>query len=140
MKKVSLSLTVLFILITTFATRAQTGSSAPTYENLSKAKTEVYYFHYSRRCATCLAVEDETRQILNDLYPEQMKSGEIIFLSLNLEEETNVPLAERVGADGQTLVVVKGDKTRNLTNTAFMYVRTKPEKLKEAIKQAVEEL
>ena len=49
----------------------------------------MYYFHYERRCATCQAVEDESAKALNELYPEKVKSGEMTFLSVNIEDETN---------------------------------------------------
>jgi hypothetical protein len=69
-----------------------------------------------------------------------MKTGEITFLSVNLEDDINKALAEKLKISGQTLLVVKGDKQENLTNTAFMYATTKPEKLKKAIGEAVEKL
>jgi hypothetical protein len=106
----------------------------------STDKIEVYYFHYERRCATCVAVEEESKKALEALYPEKMKSGEIIFLSVNLEEESNQALAGKYKVDGQTLLVTKGDKQENLTNTAFMYATTKPEKLKKAIGDSIEKL
>ncbi len=117
------------------ATFAQTAG-----QNTSTDKVEVYYFHNERRCATCVAVEDESKKALNELYPEKMKSGEMIFLSVNIEDETNKALADKFKISGQTLLIVKGGKEENLTNTAFMYATTKPEKLKKAIGSAIEKL
>ena len=109
-------------------------------QTISGDKVEVYYFHNERRCATCVAVEDESVKALNELYPEKMKSGEMTFLSVNLEDDANKALADKFKISGQTLLVVKGTKQENLTNTAFMYATTKPEKLKKAIGEAVEKL
>jgi hypothetical protein len=109
-------------------------------QTISGDKVEVYYFHNERRCATCMAVEDESVKALNELYPEKMKSGEMTFLSVNIEEESNTALAEKYKVSGQTLLIVKGSKQENLTNTAFMYATTKPEKLKKAIGEAIEKL
>ena len=103
-------------------------------------KVEVYYFHNERRCATCVAVEDESVKALNELYPEKMKSGEMTFLSVNIEDDANKALTDKFEIAGQTLLMVKGSKQENLTNTAFMYATTKPEKLKKAIGEAVEKL
>ena len=103
-------------------------------------KVEVYYFHNERRCTTCMAVEDESVKALNELYPEKMKSGEMTFLSVNLEDDANKALADKFKISGQTLLIVKGGKQENLTNTAFMYATTKPEKLKKAIGEAIEKL
>lgn len=109
-------------------------------QNASTDKVEVYYFHNERRCATCVAVEDESVKALNELYPEKMKSGEITFLSVNIEDDANKGLTEKFEISGQTLLVVKGTRQENLTNTAFMYATTKPEKLKKAIGEAIEKL
>ena len=109
-------------------------------QTISGDKVEVYYFHNERRCATCIAVEDESKKALNELYPEKMKSGEMTFLSVNIEDEANAALADKYKISGQTLLVVKGSKEENLTNTAFMYATSKPEKLKKAIGEAIEKL
>jgi len=119
---------------------AQTSYQSSKAQNISADKIEVYYFHYERRCATCMAVENESKKALEELYPEKVKSGEIIFLSVNIEEESSQALAEKYKVDGQTLLLVKGDKQENLTNTAFMYAATKPEKLKKAIGDTIVKL
>lgn len=101
---------------------------------------EVYYFHMSRRCATCLAVESESETALKNLYPQQMESGLITFKSLNLEEEINQPLAKKLQVSGQTLLIVKGDKKIDLTGDGFTYARTNPGKLQEKFKAAIDPL
>lgn len=103
-------------------------------------KVEVYYFHNTRRCATCQAVEDETKKALEQFYPTQMKDGFVTFLSINLEEGDNEAFAEKLGVSGQTLLFVAGDKKVDLTNDAFMYANTKPEKLQKAIRKTVDEM
>ena len=87
-----------------------------------------------------MAVESESEKAVRELYPEKVESGEITFLSINLEEESNEALAEKMEVSGQTLLVVRGDKQDNLTNTAFMYAKTNPEKLKKAIRESIEKL
>lgn len=99
---------------------------------------EVYYFHYTRRCATCQAVEDESEAALGKLYPEEVDSGKITFTSVNLEEESNETLAEKLQVAGQSLLVVRGDKQFNLTNDAFKYARSNPEKLQSSIKEVID--
>ena len=100
---------------------------------------EVYYFHYTHRCATCTAVEKVTEDALNELYPEEIKSGKIIFLSINTEEESNKDFIDKYEVSGQTLLITKGSAKKNLTNEAFMNARSNPNKLKEAIKKTVDE-
>lgn len=96
---------------------------------------EAYYFHFTRRCATCKAVESVSSKALEELYGES-----IVLKSVNLDDEANDELAEKIGVDGQSLLLVKGDKKVDITNDGFMYARTKPEKLKEKIEDAVNSL
>jgi hypothetical protein len=115
-----------------------TKTDKKTTETISAEKIDVYYFHFERRCATCNAVENESKKALNELYPEKIRNGEIKFLSVNLEDKTNQPIADDLEVSGQALLIVKGEQHENLTNTAFMHARTNPEKLKKAIQQSIE--
>ncbi|MCK5839237.1 MAG: hypothetical protein KAG99_05280, partial [Bacteroidales bacterium] len=100
------------------------GSEGSTITN---QKIEVYYFHNTRRCATCQAVEDVTRSSLKELYPEMMNDKQIVFVSLNIEDETNEMLAEKFQVSGQSLLFITENETVDLTNKAFMYARTNPD-------------
>lgn len=104
------------------------------------AKVEVYYFHYSRRCATCQAVEAESQKAITSLYAKEIKEGKVQFIGVNLDEKASDVLAKKYKPDGQSLLVVGGTKQINLTDKAFMYARTKPAVLKAEIKKAVDQL
>jgi hypothetical protein len=103
-------------------------------------KVEVIYFHFSRRCVTCLAVESKTREALIALYPEEFSAGKITFASVNLEEDKNREIIDRVKATGQALLVISGNESKDLTAEAFLYATSNYGKLKEAIKKAVDPL
>lgn len=100
----------------------------------------VYYFHNSRRCATCEAVEKETVSALKELYPENVKDGKIVFISIDIEDGTHDKLVKELEISGQTLLIISGDEKVNLTNEAFMYAKTKPEKLKSKLQRAIDKL
>ncbi|HPS62245.1 MAG TPA: thioredoxin, partial [Bacteroidales bacterium] len=40
-------------------------------------KLEVFYFHGTRRCPTCMAIEANTRKTLDTYFAGQVKSGAI---------------------------------------------------------------
>lgn len=103
-------------------------------------KIEVYYFHYTRRCITCNAVEDVTKKTLAELYPEQQKNKVITFTSVNLDDDSGIALAKKCKADGQALIVMKKGKRIDLTDKGFMYAKSKPEKLKEELKTTIDAL
>ena len=99
---------------------------------------EVYYFHMTTRCVTCKTVEAEARKNIEVLYPEQVKSGKISFIALNLEEATGKSVGERLGVNSQTLLIVRGDQKINITNEGFLYAVAKPDKFNEVIREKVD--
>ena len=103
-------------------------------------KVEVYYFHYTRRCTTCVAVEQQSQKFVQELYGKQLKEGRIIFKGVNLDDKSNAALAQKCKADGQALLVISGGKRIDLTEQGFMYATYKTEKLKEALKKAIDPL
>ncbi len=98
-------------------------------------KVKVYYFHATHRCVTCEAVESVTKEALKEYYGDK-----IPFESINREKEKDNPLVKKYKISGQTLLIVKGDKTVDLTSVAFMNARTNPDKLKSRIKTTIDSM
>lgn len=101
---------------------------------------DVYYFHNTIRCTTCLTIEAEARKNIEMLYPDMYKEGKISFTSLNLEEATGRALGEKLGVSGQTLLIVSGNQKINITTDGFLYAVAKPDKFREVIKGKVDPL
>ena len=101
---------------------------------------QVYYFHFTKRCATCNAVENEAKLVMEMFYSEQVKEGNLAFISLNLEEEDGKKMAEQLKVSGQTLLLIKGDQSVNLTNEGFMNARTSPDKFHEILRSNIDSL
>jgi hypothetical protein len=137
--------TVLFsliLLLTASFAGGQTvkkGASTPVAA-VKQAKVAVYYFHFSRRCATCQAVETESQRAVAALYPAQAKQGIIAFKSLNLDDKTSKAMATRCKAEGQALLVISGNKRFDLTDQGFMYARSNPAKLRAELKKIIDPL
>ena len=104
-----------------------------------KPKLEVYYFHYAIRCATCIAVESNSKNALTALYPEKVKTGEYTFKGINLDEASSKALAKKLKVGGQSLLVVCDDKQLDLTTKVFLYAQDQA-KIKAEIKKAVEKV
>lgn len=101
---------------------------------------EVYYFHFTLRCVTCLTLEAKAKEYIETLYPNQVSTGLIKFRAMNLDEEETKPLAKRLGVNGQSLIIVKGKKKIDLTTEGFLYSMVKPEKFKEIINEKIDGL
>ncbi|MCK5066373.1 MAG: hypothetical protein KAR16_02990 [Bacteroidales bacterium] len=139
MKTLKSSLVIMVVTLSLFACNTQTKENQEASVEISE-DVQVYYFHNTKRCATCNAVEDETRVALEMFYDEKMKAGTIYFTSLNLEEEEGKTMAEALQVSGQTLLIVKGETQINLTNEGFMNARTNPTKFHEIIKTQIDNL
>lgn len=130
------SLTFLFVLLLSQMSFAGNGST----EGKQTRKVEAYYFHFTARCATCRAVEEQTKRNIEILYPRQVKDGTISFKALNLEEPDGKTLGEKLKISGQTVLIVSGNKKINLTNEGFLLVQSNPDKYKNIIKQKIDNL
>jgi hypothetical protein len=108
------------------------SNDSTTVDNSKKEVTSVvrgYYFHGTRRCTTCKAVEEVTKEILNDYYANELADNTISFKSINLDEDDNKALTKKLNVSGQTLLFVSNTDTVNLTNQAFMNAVSNPLKL-----------
>ncbi|MEI6683491.1 MAG: nitrophenyl compound nitroreductase subunit ArsF family protein [Bacteroidota bacterium] len=105
---------------------------------VSATKIEVYYFHFTRRCMTCQNVEKVSKNAVETLYPEKVRGGQVSFQSINLDEKTGEAIGAKYKIEGQTLIVIAGDKRVDLTDKGFLYANDSPDKLKAEIKKAVD--
>lgn len=130
-----------FVFITIIALSMNISCSAQTNKEDENAqvsnteKVEVFYFHYTRRCATCNAVESVSKEAVAELYGEKVS-----FAGFNLEEENGKQKGEQLRVSGQTLLIVSGDTQINITNEGFMNARSNPDKLKQIIKEKIDPL
>ena len=100
-------------------------------------------FHGAQRCATCMAIEKNTNALLESAYAEQLKSGKLEFRSVDISKEG--ALAEKYGVSWSSLILVDYDKdgkecSTNLTEFAFGYARTAPNKFKAGLSEQISEM
>jgi len=130
---------MLILLVVSFFQLNGMAADKKTQTTVSKSsKIEIYYFHFTRRCVTCLAVETETQAAIASLYPVQYKKGLITFKTVNLDEKTSEALAKKCKAEGQALLIISGSKRFDLTEQGFMYAKSSPEKLKAELKKTID--
>ena len=139
MKLIKLSFLIVFLAFSTFNGEAQDSNKSDASDLVSE-NIEVYYFHYTKRCVTCNAVEDETKKVMETFYGDEMKQGKIEFKSINLDESDGKNLAKSLRVSGQTLLLVKGKEKVDLTSQGFMNARTNPEKFHKVLQNNFDKL
>ena len=55
----------------------------------SKSFIVAYYFHGNFRCPTCKKIEQYSRESIEFNFPNQLKSGALVFQPVNIDEPKN---------------------------------------------------
>ena len=66
---------------------------------------EVYYFHTSMRCPSCHKIQQYTEEALQEGFPEELKSGELKYQVINIEEPGNKHYVEDYGLYTKSVVL-----------------------------------
>ena len=138
MRQIALLVSILAVIFSSISCNNQENKKE-VLQTANSSDVNVYYFHFTQRCATCLAVEENARKATEALYPDKVKTGEYSFTSLNLDEASSKEIADKLGVGGQTLLIVRGDKKIDITSAGFMNARDL-NKMKEEIKSAVDKV
>ncbi|MDZ7738065.1 MAG: nitrophenyl compound nitroreductase subunit ArsF family protein [Bacteroidales bacterium] len=133
--------TMKFFLIVFLAMGIQTSCSSQGNDNtknqasVSEGEVTVYYSHFKRRCYTCIEVEKVSKEAVAELY-----NGAVSFRAINLDEPEGKAEGEKLGINGQALMVVQGSTKIDLTLEGFMNAVTKPEQLKNILQEKIDPL
>lgn len=136
MKQIALFSFALIMMLGSFSYNAQANKKNDSKSTVL-TKVDVYYFHFTRRCNTCVSVEENAKLAVEALYTDKVKTGEFTFKSLNLDDASSKEIAKKLDIGGQTLLVVCGNKKIDITDKGFMYAKDF-EKMKVEMKKAIE--
>jgi len=135
MKSLNIILSLIFFVVLNISCNAQPEKKATKSDLAVSESVEVFYFHNTRRCVTCQAVETESKDLVEKLYQDKVS-----FLAYNLEAQDGKAKAGELGVSGQTLLIVSGETRINVTNEGFLNARSNPEKFKEILKEKIDPL
>jgi hypothetical protein len=91
------------------ATQAQNIQNAQSNLGMSSIgtadvqKVEIYHFHGTNQCASCIAVGDLAEETINTYFADEVKSGKIVFGHINGDLPENAALVKQYGATGSSL-------------------------------------
>ena len=135
MKTIKVLLLIVLTIGMNISCSAQTKKDDESSNASGQDKVEVYYFHFTHRCATCNAVESVSKDAVSELYGDK-----VTFSGYNLDEEDGEAKGKELEVSGQTLLIVAGNIKINITNEGFMNARSNPDKLKAIIKEKIDPL
>lgn len=119
------------------------GNSNAKNESKEQVKNdvvEVLYFHSKQRCATCVAIEKNTKDLLETTFADKLKSGKLVFKSVDITEEET--LADKYEVSWSSLIIVDYDKNgkeeaENMTEFAFGNARSNSNNFKKGVAEQI---
>ena len=121
----------------------QTSNAETTKESSKQVKNpvEVIYFHGKQRCATCRAIEQCTKDVLDEQFAKQVKADKVVLRVIDISQKENKAIAEKYEVTWSSLFVVTNkdgkENAENLTEFAFGNARSNPDKFKTGLQERI---
>ncbi|MDD4136024.1 MAG: nitrophenyl compound nitroreductase subunit ArsF family protein [Candidatus Shapirobacteria bacterium] len=95
-------------------------------------KIEVFVFHNTNRCISCINIGKYTKAVIEEKFPEYLKSGKIIFKEVNIDLPQNFKMAQEYKVSGSALFInaVKDGKYNHEEDTTVWRLVTNEAQLK----------
>ena len=68
-------------------------------------KVEIYHFHTTEQCYSCKTVGAYAEETINTYFSDQLKSGKVVFASINIDLSENKELVDKYEAKGSSLLI-----------------------------------
>lgn len=105
---------------------------------LSAQKVEVKYFHGKQRCITCMSIERLTRELVQECYSKDVKSGKLKLSIIDMSTDSGKKKAAEYKVTFSSLFVSTGKKRDDLTSIGFRYAKNNPIEFKKQLKATID--
>ena len=120
------------------------GDNTATAKSPEKDRVEVIYFHGKQRCATCMAIEKNAKEVVNTLFTNELENGTVVFKTVDISTPEREKIADRYEVTWSSLFVNKwkgGKETRNnMTEFGFGNARKNPDGFKKGLADKIRQL
>lgn len=95
-------------------------------------KIEVFVFHTTQRCVSCINIGKYTKATIEEKFPEESKSGKITFKEINIDLPENFKMAKDYGVSGSALYInaIKDSKDNHEEDTTVWRLVTNEAQMK----------
>ena len=139
MQKITIMLLATLLYTTTIS--ACTGNNTPESKKETvakqKAAVEIIYFHGKQRCKTCIAIEKETKALVEGELAELVKKGKVKFRIVDFSTDEGKKIASKYKVTFSSLFVVTPKGAEDLTRFAFANARSNAEGFRKELKDKV---
>jgi predicted small secreted protein len=88
---------------TTSSGSGQSGGIDTSRSSSPVEKVEVYHFHATRQCYSCVTLGAYAEETVNTCFAPEVQSGKVVFAHINMDLPENTALVERYGPTGSSL-------------------------------------
>jgi hypothetical protein len=81
------------------------SQKAEVQETKPAEKVQVFLFHATQRCITCINIGKYAKETVEQKFPEELKSEKIEFREINIDLPENKELATKFKATGSALFI-----------------------------------
>lgn len=108
--------------------------------NIDDIKLEIYHFHGTSQCYSCITVGDLTKKTLDTYFKDELDSGKIKFDHINGELLENRDLVLKYGATGSSIFIGTyiGEEFHKEENTRVWYKINNEEDFMKYLKSVIE--
>ena len=141
MKKISIFIMAAFLSTATISACSSNDTSETIKETVAEKDTpvEIIYFHGKQRCKTCIAIENETKTLVEGELANLVKSGKVKFRIVDISTDEGKALAAKYKVSFSSLLVVTKEGVEDLTHFAFSNARTNAETFRKELKSKIME-
>jgi hypothetical protein len=79
------------------------SKSSETVQSKSADKVQVFLFHSTQRCVTCIAIGKLAGETVSEFFQSELRDGKIEFREINIDLPENKELAQKFKATGSAL-------------------------------------
>jgi len=109
--KLKQSAFIVLVLVCCGCQEREASSSSDLYrkQNINNGKPTImaYHFHRTARCPTCITIELNTHQVIQDHFQKQIADGRLIWMPINLDEPGGEEFEKEFDVGFSSLVVAK---------------------------------
>ena len=111
-------------------------------EKIKADKVQVFMFHSTARCATCIAIGQLAGATVNEYFSDELKSGQIEFREINVDLPENKELAEKFQASGSALKInaIYDDQDHVSEDTTVWRLTSNTTQFKTYLKEEIDNL
>ena len=109
---------------------------------LKTDKVQVFTFHATQRCATCIAIGKLSGEVVEEYYQRELRDGKIEVKEINIDLPENKELAAKFQASGSALKInaIYDGQDHITEDTAVWRLTSNPTQYKSYLKNKIDTL